>query len=129
MTPADAAECRSLLHFLGHDGSFIGRAEFKAVDSFLWRWAEMSGIFPRTRVLRDGSGRIVSFTVGEVKDDTLHVHMRKNRPLGDRRRKTINKLFCEEMLETYNRLVYVNRQDDAGDPGLTCRQRKAGGLS
>jgi len=22
------------------------------------------------------------------------------------------------MLETYSRLVYVNRQDDAGDPGL-----------
>ena len=117
MTPADAAECRSLLHFLGHDGSFIGQAEFKAVDGFLWRWAEMSEYF-HGRVLRDGSGRIVSFTVGEVKDDTLHVHIEKTDHSVTGAGETINKLFCEEMLETYSRLVYVNRQDDAGDPGL-----------
>lgn len=61
---------------------------------------------------------VVAFTVGEVVADTLHVHIEKMDHTVDGAGEAVNKLFCEAMLAKYPQLVYVNRQDDAGDPGL-----------
>jgi hypothetical protein len=73
-------------------------------------------------LLRNNSGNIAAFTFGEVIGDTLHVHIEKMRHDINGAGAAVNKLFVEHMLGRYQGIKYVNRQDDAGDPGL--RQAK-----
>lgn len=73
-------------------------------------------------VLNDGAGRVVAFTMGEVIGDTLYTHIEKMDHEVAGAGETINKLFAERILERHPEIVYINREEDAGDPGL--RQAK-----
>ncbi len=59
-----------------------------------------------------------AFTVGDIKGDTLYIHLEK----ADRdfigAYEAINKYFARYMLEHFPQLKFVNREDDAGSPGL-----------
>ncbi len=63
-------------------------------------------------------GRIVAFSIGEVVGDVLIVHIEK----GDKEiagvYEAINQLYAASMVERHPEVRYVNREDDAGDPGL-----------
>lgn len=65
---------------------------------------------------------VVAFTIGEVRGDTLHLHIEKMRHDVAGAGESINKMFAEYMLQKHPTLKYINRQDDGGDPGL--RQAK-----
>lgn len=69
-------------------------------------------------VLRDGNGDIVAFTAGETVGDTLILHIEKMRHDISGAGEAINKLFAERMLSAHPEIVYINREDDSGDPGL-----------
>lgn len=69
-------------------------------------------------VLRDESGAVVAFTAAEVIGDTLVIHIEKMDHEVAGAGETINKLFAAEMLHRHPGLRYINREDDAGDPGL-----------
>lgn len=73
-------------------------------------------------LMRDASGKTIAFTLGDVKGDTLYVHIEK----ADRNvpgcYEAVNQAFVKLMLNRYPALLYVNREDDGGDPGL--RQAK-----
>ncbi len=109
-------ECMELLHRLPMDDSPMGRAEHEAVERMLTRWADFAPYF-RGRQLRAG-GRIVGFTVGEVKHSTLHVHVEKADHTIAGSNEALAHLFASEMSLLYPHIQDVNRQDDAGDPGL-----------
>lgn len=68
--------------------------------------------------LRDNNGEIVAFTVGEIVGDTLILHIEKMRHDVAGAGETINKLFAARMLRHYPGIKFINREDDAGDPGL-----------
>lgn len=68
-------------------------------------------------VLSTPSDGIVAFTLGEVKDDTLYVHIEKMRHDIPGAGETVNKLFAAEMAARYG-IRYINREEDAGDEGL-----------
>lgn len=116
MTPENARECLQLLAAIGHDGSPTGRAEQLAVGRMLIRWAQFAP-YLRGMVLR-AEGTVVGFTVGEVKFDTLHVHVEKADHTVAGSNEMLAHSFAARMLDLYPRLLYSNRQDDAGDPGL-----------
>ena len=81
------------------------------------------GAFPfEGLVLRDGNGRIVAFTIGEVIGDTLYTHIEKIDYNVAGAGETINKLFASYITERYPHVDYINREEDAGDEGL--RQAK-----
>ncbi len=61
---------------------------------------------------------IVAYTLGEVRGDTLHLHIEKMRHDVAGAGESINKLFAEHMLEKHPEIKFINRQDDGGDPGL-----------
>lgn len=65
---------------------------------------------------------IVAYTIGEVRGDTLHLHIEKMRHDINGAGESINKFFAEYMLNKHPNLQFINRQDDGGDPGL--RQAK-----
>lgn len=63
-------------------------------------------------------GKTIAFTIGDIKGDTLYIHVEK----ADRKIagafEMINKCFAEDMLNQHPDLKYINREDDAGDIGL-----------
>ena len=67
-------------------------------------------------------GKPCAVTVGDVKGDTLFVHIEKALREFPGSYEMINKAFAARMLELHPALRYVNREDDAGDEGL--RQAK-----
>ena len=68
-------------------------------------------------VLRIG-GRITAFTLGEVFNDTLFVHIEKADHNIAGASEAINRLFVNDILAEHPELVYANREEDLGDPGL-----------
>lgn len=69
-------------------------------------------------VLSTPTDGIVAFTIGEVLNDTLHVHIEKMNHEIPGAGETINKLFAEMMLSRHPEIIYINRQEDVGDPSL-----------
>ena len=62
--------------------------------------------------------RPVAFTIGDVKHDTLYVHIEKAVRDVPGVYEAVNKYFAQTMLAHFPSLKYVNREDDAGSPGL-----------
>ncbi len=73
-------------------------------------------------LLRGENGDIVAFTMGEVIGDTLFSHIEKMDHSVGGAGETINKLFAQHITSLYPQVKYINREEDAGDPGL--RQAK-----
>lgn len=69
-------------------------------------------------VLRLADGRIAAVTAGEVSGDTLIVHIEKADHTIAGSGEAVASLFVRSMLEQVPSLRFVNREDDAGDPGL-----------
>ncbi|MBJ2190165.1 MULTISPECIES: phosphatidylglycerol lysyltransferase domain-containing protein [Duncaniella] len=69
-------------------------------------------------VLSTPSDGIVAFTLGEVKGDTLYTHIEKMNHEVVGAGETVNKLFAAMMTERQPGLIYINREEDVGDPGL-----------
>ena len=60
----------------------------------------------------------VAFTVGDIKGDTLFIHLEKADRGVAGAYEAINKYFAATILAANPHLRYVNREDDAGDAGL-----------
>ncbi len=63
-------------------------------------------------------GKMCAFALGEIKGDTLYVHIEKADSGVRGAYQMITSCFAEDMLKTHPELKYVNREDDAGDEGL-----------
>ncbi|MDE7336415.1 MAG: phosphatidylglycerol lysyltransferase domain-containing protein [Muribaculaceae bacterium] len=111
-----AAECGRLLEAIVHDGSARGRSDFEAVGGMLEGWDDYAPYFVGEALVV--GGRIVGFTVGETKGDTLHVHVEKCDHSVAGANEALASMYAAEMRRRDGRLLYVNRQDDAGDAGL-----------
>lgn len=116
LTGNDIDECLGLLELCGHDLSATGVAEYAAVEHMLRNWSQHEPWFDGM-VLSSGD-RIDGFTVGEIKGDTLHVHVERANHAVQGANEALTSKYAEEMLRRYPRLEYENRQDDAGDAGL-----------
>lgn len=61
---------------------------------------------------------VAAFTIGDIKNDTLFVHVEKACRRFDGSYEKINKEFARMMCEKHPEIVYINREDDSGDEGL-----------
>lgn len=73
-------------------------------------------------VLKNGQGCIVAFTMGEVIGDTLYSHIEKMDHEVNGAGEMINREFARYITALHPQVRYINREEDAGDPGL--RQAK-----
>ena len=64
------------------------------------------------------NGSIIAFTLGEVFGDTLFVHIEKANHEIAGASEAINRMFVNDILTEHPELVYANREEDLGDPGL-----------
>lgn len=69
-------------------------------------------------ILMASPTRVAGFTAAEISGDTLIIHIEKPDHNIAGAGETINKAFAEMMMNRHPELEYVNREDDAGDPGL-----------
>ena len=95
-------------------------AERKLTNDILEMFATSPGEMHGAILMAEGKPCAV--TVGDVKGDTLFVHIEKALREFPGSYEMINKAFAARMLELHPALRYVNREDDAGDEGL--RQAK-----
>lgn len=69
-------------------------------------------------ILYASPGNVAAITIGDVKGDTLFVHIEK----GDKRipgsYETVNKEFASHMTAICPQIKFINREDDSGDEGL-----------
>lgn len=72
----------------------------------------------RGGLLRDADGNVLAYTIGDVKGDTLFIHIEKSLRSVPGGFEMINKCFAEAMCADHPEVCYINREDDAGDPGL-----------
>ena len=63
-------------------------------------------------------GKIAAFTLGEIFGDTLFVHIEKADHNIAGASEAINRMFVNDILSQHPELVYANREEDLGDPGL-----------
>jgi hypothetical protein len=64
------------------------------------------------------NGKIAAFTLGEIFGDTLFVHIEKANHEIAGASEAINRMFVNDILTQHPELVYANREEDLGDPGL-----------
>lgn len=62
--------------------------------------------------------KVVAFTIGDVKHDTLFVHIEKADREYEGSYEKINKEFASMMCEKHPEIQFINREDDSGDEGL-----------
>lgn len=63
-------------------------------------------------------GEVCAYTIGDIKGDTLFIHVEKatRKIIGSY--EMINYLFAREMTSLHPNIKFINREDDAGDIGL-----------
>lgn len=61
---------------------------------------------------------LAAFTIGDVKNDTLFVHVEKASRAFEGSYEKINKEYAALMCERHPEIQYINREDDSGDEGL-----------
>lgn len=63
-------------------------------------------------------GKVGAYTIGDVKGDTLFVHVEKATRGVNSSYEMINYVFAKAMTEKYPEIKFINREDDSGDLGL-----------
>lgn len=120
--PLTAANVEDALSFLerhavpGPDKSLTADYDImQTADTLrnLDRYPTFEGLLLRTPVRG-----VVAFTLGEVINDTLYVHIEKMDHEVNGSGESISSHFCGLMMERHPGLMYVNREDSSGDAGL-----------
>lgn len=64
------------------------------------------------------NGEVAAYTLGDIKGDTLFIHIEKATRHISGSYEMINHLFAENICGIYPEIKFINREDDAGDEGL-----------
>lgn len=125
LEPLGPANLEAVRRFLstrpeGNDGGVMGEYEHAQAGWLLDHFMTLPAM--EGAVLTTDGSTVAAFAIGEVRGDTLHVHVEKINHLISGAGETICRLFTARMLALNPSLRYVNRQDDGGDEGL--RQAK-----
>lgn len=118
MTPANCDEAFAFMDIFDLEGDDTRQA---ADERALTR--EIISLFPVYRDYMIGAllkvdGKVCAFTIGDIKGDTLFIHIEKATRAIEGSYEAINTLFAQMVCASHPEIRYINREDDAGDPGL-----------
>lgn len=99
------------------DETFMAREESKLSRQLIRMLAEGDSVM-HGGILYDKPGEICAITIGDVKGDTLFVHVEKGTKEVNGSYEMINKEFASYMKDKFPEVKYINREDDSGDEGL-----------
>lgn len=87
------------------------KTEYRCCEKLLSAFRELSLLTAMIKI----KGKIIAISVGEVMGDTLIIHIEKALPSYSGAYPTMCTLFARKYSQG---LLYINREDDSGDPGL-----------
>lgn len=99
------------------DETFMAREESRLSRKMIDMIAEGDPVM-HGGLLYSSPGVICALTIGDVKSDTLYVHIEKATRKTAGSYEMVNKEFAAHVLEVHPEVNYINREDDAGDEGL-----------
>lgn len=118
MTPASAREAMEFMDVFDLEGDRNQSAvDERKLTRQLIEWFR-SGTTEEIGALLKVNGKVAGFTIGDVKGDTLFVHIEKCTREFEGSYEKINKEFAAMVTARYPEIKYINREDDAGDDGL-----------
>lgn len=99
------------------DDTFMSKEESKLSKKLI------SCVIDGDRILKGGllysdPENVCGITIGDIKGDTLFVHVEKATKAINGSYEMINHQFAAKMKELYPQIKYINREDDSGDSGL-----------
>lgn len=118
MTPENAHEAMEFMDIfdLEGDSTEMAAAE-RALSRRLIELVE-AGDNNLEGMILYADGKVGAYTIGDVKGDTLFVHVEKATRAVNSSYEMINYVFAKTMTDKYPEIKYINREDDAGDIGL-----------
>lgn len=118
MTPDNAREAMEFMDVFDLEGDRNQSAiDERKLTRQLIEWFR-SGKTEEIGALLKVNGKVAGFTIGDVKGDTLFVHIEKCTREFEGSYEKINKEFASMVTARYPEVKYINREDDAGDEGL-----------
>lgn len=99
------------------DDSFMAREESRLSREMICLAAAGHGEM-RGAVLFSAPGEVCALTVGDMKGDTLFIHIEKGTRHVAGSYEMVNKSFASLMMRENPAIQYINREDDSGDEGL-----------
>lgn len=118
MTPENASEAMAFMDVfdLEGDSTDMAKAERELSRYMIDRIAR--GDENLEGMILYADGKVAAYTIGDVKGDTLFVHVEKATRTINSSYEMINYLFAKVMTEKYPEIKFINREDDGGDIGL-----------
>ena len=118
----DASNAEAALKFMDiyeneADETFMAKEESRLSREMIKMLSEGDSVM-HGGVLYCNPGKICAITIGDVKRDTLYVHIEKATRAVNGSYEMINKEFASHILEMYPEVKFINREDDSGDEGL-----------
>ncbi len=118
MTPGNASEAMAFMDIFDLEGDSTPMAiEERKLTRVLIDMLK-AGDSSLIGALLKTDGKVCAFTIGDIKGDTLFVHVEKATRAVDGSYEMINKAFAESVCARHPEVKYINREDDAGDEGL-----------
>ena len=119
LTSANAVEAQKFMNIYESeaDETFMAREESLLSRKMIEMIAEGDPVM-HGGVLYNRPGEICAITIGDVKGDTLFVHIEKATKKINGSYEMINKEFASHVLDVHPEVKFINREDDSGDEGL-----------
>lgn len=99
------------------DDAYMGREESRQTRKILNMIGEGDPVM-KGGILYNEPRKVCAFTIGDIKGDTLFVHIEKGDRLVPGSYEMINHEFASHIQQAYPFVKYINREDDSGDEGL-----------
>lgn len=99
------------------DETFMAREESRLSRKMIDMIAEGDPVM-HGGILYNSPGVICALTIGDVKGDTLYVHIEKATRSVSGSYEMVNHEFAKHIVDLHPEVRYINREDDAGDEGL-----------
>lgn len=118
LTPENAGDALKFMDLfdLEGDNTDMAKAERELSRNLITR--VMDGDKVLKGMILYVNGEVAAYTIGDVKNDTLFIHVEKATRNVVSSYEMINYLFAKAMTEENPEIRYINREDDAGDIGL-----------
>ena len=119
LTSANAIEAMKFMDIYEAeaDETFMAREESRLSRIMINMLAEGDSVM-KGGVLYSAPDKICAITIGDVKGDTLFVHIEKGTREVAGSYEMINKEYAAYMTSLNPEIKYINREDDSGDEGL-----------
>lgn len=118
ITPTNAHEAMEFMDIfdLEGDSSEMAKAERELSRRTIALMQEGDSVMEGMLLYADG--KVCAYTIGDVKGDTLFVHIEKATRAANSSYEMINWVFANEMKKKHPEIEWINREDDSGDIGL-----------